>query len=95
MNRPTRSRGFTAVEGLLIALALVLVAGAGYLVLKQNREDTKAPSASEQAETANTPAAPYVEESGDLDAASKTLDETNIDAGTTDTTDLDAQLSGF
>lgn len=85
----SRSRGFTAVEAVVAVVIVAAVALAGWFVL--NRMDDNKKSTTET----STPAAPTVNGTRDLDSANKALDETNLDASTQDSIDLDDQLHDF
>ncbi|HEY5805942.1 MAG TPA: hypothetical protein VIS56_00970 [Candidatus Saccharimonadales bacterium] len=45
--------------------------------------------------TQETNKTPTVSGTKDLDVANKTLEDTNLDASTTDTTELDSELNNF
>lgn len=88
-------RGFSAVEGLIAVLVVAAIGVTGYLAYNRMQAANKTPSASEQAAKATTPEAPVIEDDSGLDAAAKTLDETNVDASVSDSTELDTELSSF
>lgn len=93
----TKQRGFTAVEGIVAVFIVAAVALAGwYVVQRMNADDkTNTPSASEQASGTQTPAAPEMADTADLDTALKTLENTNIDATSSDSRELDQELQAF
>lgn len=95
MSTKRRIAGFALVEVLLIGTALVLVAVAGYAVMKYNDKSKDTPTAAQQAEKATTPAAPDVKDSDDLTAAETTLDQTSVDAVSSDSAALDAETEDF
>lgn len=67
-----KQRGFSVVEVLLVAVVVAVLAFVGYRIY-QNRQvktDVPAPQSS----------VPEVKTTADLDKASKTLDDTNVDA---------------
>lgn len=87
--------GFTAFEGVIIVLVVAVLAAAGYMVYsRMNNTASKTSSTSDQA-TSTTPTAPAVNNTSDLDTASKTLDDTNVDATVSDTAQLDSELNQF
>lgn len=95
MSAKRNLAGFALVEVLLVGAALVLVAVAGYAVMKYNDKDKSAPTAAQQAEKGTTPTAPDVNDSSDLTAAETALDQTSVDAVTSDSAALDAQTEDF
>lgn len=95
MSYLQRQRGFSAVE---VVIAILVVAGigvTGYLAYDRMQETTKSPSPSDQADKGVAPPAPEIGDTKDLDDATKALDDTNLDAGTSDTTALDTELRNF
>ncbi len=88
-------RGFSAVEIVIAVFVVAAIGVTGYMAYSRMKDANKTPSASDQTKQAVTPAAPTISDSKDLDAADTALDETNLDASTTDETDLDAELNSF
>jgi prepilin-type N-terminal cleavage/methylation domain-containing protein len=88
-------RGFSAVEVVIAVVVVAAIAGTGYLAYSRMQDSNKTPTASEQTTGGTTPSAPEVNDDSDLDAASKALDETNVDASTTDSSELDTEVSNF
>lgn len=87
-------RGFSAVEAVIAVLVVAAIGVTGYLAFNRMQDNSK-PSSSEQATKATTPEAPAIDDDNDLDAAAKTLDETNVDASLTDSAELDTELNSF
>jgi prepilin-type N-terminal cleavage/methylation domain-containing protein len=87
--------GFSAVEVVIAIFVVAAIGATGYLAFGRMKDASKAPSASEQVQEGTTPAAPAVDDQSDLDAAAKTLDETNLEASTADSAALDTELSSF
>ncbi len=90
-----RQRGFSAIEVVIALVVVAAIGGTGYLAYNRMKDANKTPTASEQAEKGSTPSAPVVNNTADLDTASKALDNTNVDASATDTTQLDSELNNF
>jgi Tfp pilus assembly protein PilV len=90
-----KQAGFTLVETGALVLFLAVIGLAGYLVAARHNNATKPLSASQQAKTATVPTAPAVQNTSDLTKAQQTLDQTNVDAASNDSSQLDSQLSGL
>ena len=95
--RTQRSQlGFSMVEVVAVVVAVIVIAGAGYVLITRNKHNKSVASQPAAVTTpVAVPAAPEVKTTSDLKAAEQTLDATDIDAGTTDTNQLDTQLSGL
>jgi len=92
MKVPFRTQdGFSAVEGFIIVIVLVVIGGAGFMMVKRHANSDPKPTTTSTA----APAAPEIKSTGDLTKAEQTLDDTNIEAASTDSAQLDAQLNGF
>ena len=94
-RRPSASSGFSAVEVIIAIFVVAAIGVTGYLAYSRMKEASQTPSATEQADKATTPSAPTINGNDDLDAAAQALDNTNLDASLTDTTQLDSQASTF
>lgn len=90
-----KQRGFSAVEVVIAVVVVAAIGATGYLAYNRMSDANKTPTASDQVEKGSTPSAPTVKDTGDLDAASKSLDNTNVDASLSDSSDLDAELNNF
>ncbi|HTH72730.1 MAG TPA: prepilin-type N-terminal cleavage/methylation domain-containing protein [Candidatus Pristimantibacillus sp.] len=90
-----RQRGFSVVEVVIAVVVVAAIATTGYLAYGRMKDASKAPTASDQVQKGTTPSAPAVSSAKDLDTSSKTLDDTNVDATTADTADLDAELNNL
>ncbi|MEK7095755.1 MAG: hypothetical protein AAB896_00470 [Patescibacteria group bacterium] len=88
MKQPSQ-KGFTLIGVLAIASALAIIALVGWNVYqRQQVSDTTAKIVK------MVPVAPAVTSVGDLDTASQTLDQTQIDSDV-DTAQLDSDLASF
>lgn len=89
--------GFSAIEAIIVVAILAVLAGVGYWVFTRESDDTDQSATSSQASEEDTtvPKTPVVEEASDLDSASQALDDSDLDAGATDNSQLDTQLDGF
>lgn len=88
-------RGFSVIEVTIAVFVVAAIGATGYLAYDRMKDADKTPTATEQTENANTPTAPAVNDSKDLDEASKALDETNLDASLSDSAELDTEASNF
>ena len=94
----SRQAGFSVVEAVLIIVFLAALGGVSYVVLKhRTTSDTQTTANTAQTTTsdATVPAAPEVKSTDDLTKAAQTLDDTNVDASSSDASQLDAQLNNF
>ena len=94
-NEPPHQRGFSAIEVVIAVVVVAALAATGYLAYGRMKDASQTPTASEQIQKGNAPIAPKVSNTSDLDTASKTLDNTNLDATLSDTADLDTELNNF
>lgn len=95
--RKTDQRGFAFFELLVITGLLVIVALAGWNIYQRSQKNETATSPSSSSSVSvlkDVPQAPDVAATSDLDKASQTLDQTQIDSDS-DTVDLDKELSSF
>jgi len=90
-----RQMGFSVVEICIAVLVVVAIGVTGYFAYSRMQEANKAPTAADQVSKGNTPNAPEINGTDDLDAAAKALNQTNVDASDSDVSELDAQASGF
>ena len=94
--------GFSIVE-LVVALVVVVgLAGIGYVVWHHNNQNTPATTASSNTAGLNytspstkVPTAPQIKTSSDLNNALQALNQTNVTASNTDSSQLSTQASGF
>ncbi|HSW80005.1 MAG TPA: prepilin-type N-terminal cleavage/methylation domain-containing protein [Candidatus Saccharimonadales bacterium] len=94
------SHGFSAVELIIVLLVLVVLAGAGYGYMKMKNNSatpaaTTTTTTTSQTATVSVPAAPQVQKTSDLDTALNTVDSVNLDAGSSDSSQLGSQTNGF
>lgn len=92
MNK-LRERGFTVVEGLLVLLLVAAIVAAGWFVFNRMKDKEDKDATTNTSQSASD--ASEVNDTEDLDAVNKTLDDTNLDASSTDSSELDTELSGF
>ena len=90
-----REHGFSAFEAVIILLVVGLVAFGGYMVINRSAgkvtDNTK--NAAEAA--AQTSSVPEVKDTSDLTTADETLQDTDLDASLTDSSQLDSELNNF
>lgn len=91
MSLNRRSAGIATIEVVLMSVAVILVGVAGYAVFT-SKEDQSNTATSDHTQV---PDAPAVDNTDDLNAAEEALDKTDIDATTTDRTDIDSQVNAF
>jgi hypothetical protein len=92
MKFSKQSLGFSVVEATLIIGVVAVLGLVGFNVYARN-QDKKTDTATTQAPVeARDPSAPEIKSTADLDKADKALDDTNLDA---DTSQLDSQLNTF
>lgn len=93
--------GIAVVELAVVLVVLVALGGAGYYVWhshKANNNNTTATttsSSSYQSPSTSVPAAPQVNSASDLNSAMSALNQTNVTAGNTDSSQLSTQASAF
>ena len=91
-----RSSGFSLVEGVLLVIFIALVGVVGYNALAHlgSSQTPNTPSI-DQTQPVTVPAAPEIKTSSDLDNASTTLDQINLDKNSDDLSGLDGELASF
>lgn len=87
------SQGFSAIEAIIIIVIVAAIVAIGYVVF--NRVNDNKEQTTSQTTGTDTPAAPDINNSSDLDEADTTLDSTDVDAATSDSSELDTELSEF
>lgn len=98
MNFRKNQSGFSVVELVIILAIVSAIAFVGYTVYNR-QQDNKAvdggdSSTSQSAVANDVPSAPEVKSASDLDKASATLDNANLDDDN-DSSQLDSELSAF
>lgn len=85
-----RERGFTAVELIITLVVVAALVVVGWFVFDrmQDKDDNKTDTTQQTSDD-------EVKSTTDLDTANKTLDDTNLDASTSDSGELDSELSAF
>lgn len=90
-NRHLRN-GFSIVEAFIIIVVVAIIAALGYVGYNQLTKN----SAQKATETSATIKAPEkIESTGDLNDALKAVDDTSLDADTTELSELDAQTANY
>ena len=87
--------GFSSVEAAIAIFVVAAMGVTGYLAYDRMQDAGKTPTASEQTVSGTAPSAPEVTETDDLDDALKTLEDTNLDAISADSDDLDSELNNL
>jgi flagellar basal body-associated protein FliL len=96
-----RQQGFSAVEAIVILGVIVVLAGAGYGYMKMHNNhgtpasSTNTSAVSVQVSPVTVPVAPQVNSNSDLNTALNTLNQTNLDAGSSDSSQLNSQSGNF
>ena len=96
-----KQSGFAAVEAILIVVVLAGLAGGGYVVWHRQQKAVT-PTVTGTTTTSSyvsppvtTQSAPAVNSSADLNTALTTLNQTDVGASTSDSTQLGSQSQGF
>lgn len=92
-----KQAGFSVIEAIVIIVIVGALLGVGiWVVKKQSDNKTKDTDTSQTSEDeTSVPEAPQVDSNEDLDDAEKALDDSDLDAGNSDNSDLDAQTNAF
>ena len=85
-------KGFALFEAIVIVGVVAIVALAGWNIYRLNQKDSSSAPASQTVKV--VPLAPDITNVGDLDKATQTLDQTQIDT-VSDTAQLDKDLASF
>lgn len=92
------SKGFSAVELIIVLVVLVGVAGTGYAYMKMKNNATPAATTTTtttQTASSDVPSAPQIKSNSDLDTALNTVNSVNLDASSSDSSQLGSQSSNF
>lgn len=94
-----KSSGFSAVEIVLVVVVVAVLALLGYVlynnfVANDQQTEQAVDNTSQSATADDVPTAPEINSPSDLDKASATLDEINLDDDS-DSSQLDNELSNF
>lgn len=84
------NKGFSAIELLIVALIVIGIAGAGWLVFKRRNINSTATNKTETSQ--NQPSDKAISSKQDLNNTAKELNNTDID-GQLSTSDIDQALS--
>ena len=105
MKKQTQQSGFAIVELVILVVVLAVLGGMSYFILHHTKKVQPATTAStvnvpaveNQTATTSTsvPAAPQVNSASDLNSAMQALNQTDMNANGTDSTQLGSQSSGF
>jgi hypothetical protein len=96
-----KQSGFATVELVVLAVVLVAIAGIGYYVIRNHGANSGQSTASfiNAESSPNTgvtvPTAPQINNTADLSSALNALNQTNIGANSTDSSQLSTQASGL
>lgn len=86
-------KGFSAVELILAAAFVAIVAFAGYTVYNR-QQDNKVVETTESAQAADVPEAPEIKSADDLKEAEAVLDQADT-SNSADSSELDTHLNSF
>ena len=92
MNKLTQlsHRGFSVVEVVIIVVIVGVIGGAGYLVYSRQSDDSAKDTTTSEQVADDVPA---IQSAEDLDTASQTIDDTNIDSVDAEADELDSSLA--
>lgn len=98
MKKQSQS-GFAIVELVVVVVIIAAIVVVGYFVWHEhnsNNAATKTTTASNyQSPPVTAPTAPQVNNASDLNGAMQALNQTNVTAGSIDSSQLSTQASGF
>ena len=99
MKKQSQS-GFAAVELIVFVLLLAAIVGVGYYVWNSHKTSpstatTTGTSSNYQSPPTTVPTAPQVNKASDLSSAMAALNQTNITANSTDSSQLTTEMSSF
>lgn len=92
-----KQSGFAAIELVLVLVIVAAIGGIGYYAThkhSQANQQSVATSASQPAPV-STPVAPQITTASDLNTAMQALNQTQVGANNTDSSQLNTQVSGF
>lgn len=91
--------GFSVIEFALVLVVIVALGGIGYVVWHSHKPSsqsgTTTTTSSYVPPSTSTPAAPQVNSASDLNSAMQALNQTDVTAGNTDSSQLGTQASSF
>lgn len=94
-----KQTGFALVELLVVVVLIGAIAGVGYFVWHEhNRKSpvaTTSTSSTYQSPSTSVPTAPQINNASDLNSAMQALNQTDITAGNTDSSQLDTEAAAF
>jgi Tfp pilus assembly protein PilV len=90
-----RERGFSAVEVVIAVLVIAGVVIAGWYMFNRMKDKNADTSTTSQQSSDSPAVAPEVSDTSDLDTANNALDNTDLNASTTDANELDTELNSF
>ena len=96
MSITRKQLGFSLVEGLIVIAVIALVAAVGYVAWNQfnNNNDQVITTSEQKAVAEDVPAAPEINETGDLDEANAALDSVEV-GGSDDSATLEREAESF
>lgn len=96
MNHLKQQNGFSLVEIVIVVIVIAVIAALGYVAWNKfaNQDEQMETSTSQPATADDVPTAPQIETTDDLDEASTTLDEIDLN-GSGDDAQLEREVESF
>ncbi|HPF30876.1 MAG TPA: prepilin-type N-terminal cleavage/methylation domain-containing protein [Candidatus Saccharibacteria bacterium] len=92
----TKSKGFSAVEVIIVIIIVAIIGVAGYIVYDRlNGNPSEVIDVEGNALVEELPEAPEIESSSDLEEATTVIDSVDLDASNASLTELQAELDKF
>ncbi len=87
-----KNKGFSIIEIIIVLVVIGVIAALGYVYMNR---PTSQESASTQSVSTSAPEAPQITSVKDLDKATSTVEEINLDTTDSDLSAIDSELSQF
>ena len=96
MNHLKKQNGFSLVEMVIVVIVIVVIAALGYVAWNKfaNKDAQMETSTSQPATADDVPTAPQIKTTDDLDEASTTLDEIDLNESSDDA-QLEREVESF